>query len=239
MLAAACPPGPERDRLRRGLATLGEAESLRSAEVEQTAPHAAAGHTTAPLELHSPGIRRLTRLKQRLRREVAAPGPVAESVRRRIASQAIAAAAMEARNERDLENHLLRLKDAGVPPGAEHVLRSLGQELGNWALPKGLADATELGPAQEVRAMKQIVALPEDPAEVARRYRHLVAAATEQFNEGNLGRAVQMFDLAQKLASEKKIEAGFLEPIQAKDQASTPAWAMTWSAPIACRSCSR
>ena len=217
VLAAACPPGPERDRLRRGLATLGEAESLRSAEVEQTAPQAAAGHTTAPLELHSPGIRRLTLLEQRLRREVAAPGPVAESVRRRIASQAIAAAAMEARNEKDLENHLQRLKDAGVPPGAEHVLRSLGQELGNWALPKGLGDdTTELGPAHEVRAMKQIVALPEDPAEVARRYRHLVAAATEQFNEGNLGRAVQMFDLAQKLASEKKIEAGFLEPIQAK-----------------------
>ena len=215
-LAAACPPGPDRDRFRRGLATLGEAESLRSAELERT-QQAAVAPTTAPIELHSPGIRRLTLLEQRLRREVVTPGPLAESVRRRIASQAIAAAAMEARNEKDLENHLHRLKDAGIPPGAEHVLRSLGQELGNWALPKGLADdTTELGPAQEVRAMKQIVALPEDPAEVARRYRHLVAAATEQFNEGNLGRAVQMFDLAQKLASEKKIEAGFLEPIRAK-----------------------
>jgi hypothetical protein len=52
--------------------------------------------------------------------------------------------------------------------------------------------------------------------EVARRYRHLVNAASEQFNEGNLGRAVQMFELARTLGVEKKIEAGLLEPIQKK-----------------------
>ncbi|HVQ23616.1 MAG TPA: hypothetical protein VMV01_00480, partial [Planctomycetota bacterium] len=44
----------------------------------------------------------------------------------------------------------------------------------------------------------------------------LVNAATEQFNEGNLGRAVQMFELARKLAGVKKIEPGFLEPVQKK-----------------------
>jgi len=64
--------------------------------------------------------------------------------------------------------------------------------------------------------MRQIVALAEDPVEVARRYRHLVNAATEQFNEGNLGRAVQMFDLARTLAGVKEIAPGFLEPVQKK-----------------------
>ena len=64
--------------------------------------------------------------------------------------------------------------------------------------------------------MKKIVSLPEDPIEVARRFRHLVSAATEQFNAGNLGRAVQMFELATKLAGEKKVEAGFMEPIVRK-----------------------
>jgi Domain of unknown function (DUF4388) len=81
---------------------------------------------------------------------------------------------------------------------------------------KGVADTADLGPASEVQAMNKIVSLPEDPIEVARRFRHLVGAATEQFNEGNLGRAVQMFDLARQLASEKKIDPGFVEPILKK-----------------------
>ena len=181
----------------------------------------ARGRGRRPRRLRSwrrrPGLKRLSLLEQRLRREGVGQGPAAEGARRRVASQAIAAAATEATSEIELESHLRRLKDAGVASGAEHVFRSLGQELGDWALPKDIAsDTAELPPAHEVRAMQKIVALPEDPVEVARRYRHLVNAATEQFNEGNLGRAVQMFELATELAAEKKIEAGFIEPIRKK-----------------------
>ena len=90
--------------------------------------------------------------------------------------------------------------------------------------------------------MKKIVSLPEDPIEVARRYRHLVSAATEQFNEGNLGRAVQMFELATKLAAEKKVEAGFMEPILRKGHEALDdrrGSASTWTSPTATRSCRR
>jgi hypothetical protein len=191
-LAAACPPGLERDRFRRALARLGEAEMVKSGPVELAQPHAATPQPQAPT--NTPGLRRLSILEQRLRRD-ALLGPGADLTRRRVASQAIAAAAIEAKNEKDLESHLRRLKEAGVASAAEHVFRSLGEELGDWALPKDLAgDTAELTPPPEVRAMRQIVALAEDPVEVARRYRHLVNAATEQFNEGNLGRAVQMFE---------------------------------------------
>ena len=213
-LAAACPPGLERDRFRRALARLGEAEMVKSGPVELK-PHAAAT-PQPPAPTNTPGLRRLSILEQRLRRD-ALLGPGADLTRRRVASQAIAAAAIEAKNEQDLESHLRRLKEAGVASAAEHVFRSLGEELGDWALPKDLAgDTAELTPPPEVRAMRQIVALAEDPVEVARRYRHLVNAATEQFNEGNLGRAVQMFELARKLAGVKRIEPGFLEPVQRK-----------------------
>ncbi len=213
-LAAACPPGTERDRFRLALSRLGEAEMVGTGPRTRTAEPPA---SAPPLVASTPGLKRLSILEQRLRREGVVPGPAAETARRRVASQAIAAAATEAANEEDLENHLRRLREVGVASGAEHVFRSLGQELGDWAVPKDLAaDTAELGPPTEVRAMKQIVALPEDPVEVARRYRHLVSAATEQFNEGNLGRAVQMFDLARKLASEKQIEAGFMEQILKK-----------------------
>jgi len=217
-VAEGYPPGAERDRLRRALERLGEAEMVRSGPVERVlaGPAAAAAEPPPPLAATTPGLRRLSILEQNLRRQ-ALLGPAAEPARRRVATQAIAAAATEAANEKELESHLRRLKDAGVASGAEHVFRSLGQELGDWAMPKDLAaDTAELPPAHEVRAMQKIVALPEDPVEVARRYRHLVNAATEQFNEGNLGKAVQMFELARSLAAEKKIEQGFVEPIQKK-----------------------
>ena len=216
LVAKALPPGEGRDRFRRALARLGEAEMVRSEPAPRLRATEAAA-APAPLVATTPGLKRLSLLEQRLRREGVGQGPAAEGARRRIASQAIAAAATEATSEIELESHLRRLKDVGVASGAEHVFRSLGQELGDWALPKDIAsDTAELPPAFEVRAMQKIVALPEDPTEVARRYRHLVNAATEQFNEGNLGRAVQMFELATELAAEKKIEAGFIEPIRKK-----------------------
>jgi predicted Ser/Thr protein kinase len=216
-LVEACPPGPDRERLQRGLAHLGESEMVRTGPVEMM--RRPAGPPSAPPlpVTATPGLRRLSLLEQRLRREGIAQGPAAEAARRRVVSQAIAAAATEARSEGELEDHFRRLRAAGVESGAPQVFRNLGRELADWAMPKDVVDDTaDLGPSNEVQAMKQIVSLPEDPIEVARRYRHLVNAATEQFNEGNLGRAVQMFELATRLASERKVDAGFTEPILRK-----------------------
>ncbi len=216
-LAEACPPGADRDRFRRALAHLGESEMVRTGPVEMMRHLAEPAPAELPPVAATPGLRRLSLLEQRLRKEGIGQGPAAETARRRVVSQAIAAAATEARSEKELEDHLRRLRAAGVESGAQQVFRNLGQELADWAMPKDIvSDTADLGPANEVQAMKQIVSLPEDPIEVARRFRYLVSAATEQFNEGNLGRAVQMFELATKLAAEKKIEAGFMEPILKK-----------------------
>ena len=218
VIAQACPPGPDRDAFRRALSHLGEAEMVRSGPVERV--HRIAEPPPPPLVATTPGLRRLSLLEQRLRREGIGKGPAAEAARRRVASQAIAVAATEAKSEKELEDHLRRLRSAGVVSGAEQVFRNLGRELADWAMPRVVSDTADLGPAHEVKAMKQIVSLPEDPLEVARRFRHLVSAATEQFNEGNLGRAVQMFELATKLASEKKIERGLIDPILKKGHES-------------------
>jgi tRNA A-37 threonylcarbamoyl transferase component Bud32 len=217
-LAGACPPGADRDRFRRALAHLGESEMVRTGPVEMEMIRRPAGPPPLePIPAATPGLRRLSILEQRLRREVLGKGTAAETARRRVVSQAITAAATEAKSEKELEDHLRRLRASGVASGAEQVFRHLGQELADWAMPKGIAsDTADLGPADEVQAMDRIVSLPEDPIEVARRYRHLVSAATEQFNDGNLGRAVQMFDLAAQLAAEKKIDTGFMEPIAKK-----------------------
>jgi len=215
-LAEACPPGPDRDRFRRALSHLGESEMISTGPFERSRqPAEPAPEEPLPVPATS-GLRRLSFLEHRLRKESLARGPAAEKARRHVVSQAITAAATEAKSERELEQHLRRLSAAGVASDAQRVFRNLGQELADWAMPKLVSDTADLGPAHEVQAMKKIVSLPEDPIEVARRYRHLVSAATEQFNEGNLGRAVQMFELATRLASEKKVEAGFMEPILRK-----------------------
>ncbi len=216
-LVQACEPGADRDRFRRALSHLGESEMGRTGPVEMMRRPAEPPPAEPAAAPATPGLRRLSLLEQRLRKEGIGQGPAAESARRRVVSQAITAAATEAKSEKELEDHLRRLRGAGVESGAQQVFRSLGRELADWAMPKEIvSDTADLGPASEVQAMKKIVSLPEDPIEVARRYRHLVSAATEQFNEGNLGRAVQMFELATKLASEKKVEAGFMEPILRK-----------------------
>jgi hypothetical protein len=207
-LAGACPPH-ERERLRRALLHLGESDMVRTDPIEMVR------HVTSPLsEQLTPGLKRLSVMEQRLAGGMRATTPAAQAVYRRIASQAITVAANEAKNENELEDHLRRLRRAGVPSAAGDVFRNLGQELAEWALPKDLApDTTEMGAPGEVLAMKKIVSLPEDPIEVARRFRHLVTAATEQFNAGNLGGAVQMFELAAKLVTEEKIAPGYIEPI--------------------------
>ena len=208
VIARACPP-PERIRLRRALLLLGRPDLLGGEGLRRLGDVAG-----PPLVPTTPGLKRLSLIEQRLRRGAFGAGAGAESARRRVVSQALSLAATEAQNEKDLQGHFRRLQNIGVKAGPGMVFRSLGWGLHDWAMPKGLAnDTLDLTPAPEVRAMRRIVALAEDPVEVARRFRHLVEAATEQFNEGNLGRAVQMFQLAAQLSSEKKVEPGLMQPI--------------------------
>ena len=113
MLADACRPGESRERLRRGLAHLGESEMVRTGPFELL-------HASGPIraELALPaatsGQRRLTFLEERLLREVAIQGTAAENARRRVASQAIVAAATEARSERSCRT----TSAASAPPAS-------------------------------------------------------------------------------------------------------------------------
>src|SRR5262249_30797185 len=78
------------------------------------------------------------------------------------------------------------------------------------ALPGAPAPAAGL----EIKAMRQIVSLAEDAADAGQRFRELVHAATEQFNAGHLGRAVSMFELAEQLVSDKKVENAFVNVLR-------------------------
>jgi len=211
LLVAACPPA-DREIFRSAVDRLGEADLMESSLARRSQP--APAEPQLSIGPVTGGRRRLTLFEQRLRRERFARGSTAESTRRRVVSQALVVAANEAGDAKELVDHLKRLRSVGVPSNAKQVFHSLGQELPDWALPKeALAEAEKAPLSDEVRAMRQIVALAEDPAEVASRYRHLVTAASELFNQGNLGRAVRMLQLAATLTAEKKVEPGYAEPV--------------------------
>ena len=140
------------------------------------------------------------------------PAPIDQ--RREVASQFMTAAAVQSSSAKELEEHLAPLRQFGVDTSMDQVVRTLARTLPGWgSLPVTAGSAPPLVGLQ-LNAMRQIVSLAEAPEEAATRFRELVHAAIEQFNEGNLGRAVTMFELADQLAVEQKVKAAFVEPLR-------------------------
>ena len=139
-------------------------------------------------------------------------GPLEQ--RREVASQFMTAAAVQSSSSKELEEQLAPLRQFGVDTSMDQVLRTLARSLPGWgSLPVAPGSAPPLIGLQ-LNAMRQIVSLAEAPEEAASRFRELVHSAIEQFNEGNLGRAVTMFELAEQLTVEQKVKPAFVEPLR-------------------------
>jgi hypothetical protein len=202
-------PESDRELLRQNLARIqvanvpvqvgGPVEKLRRPEAPKTALSAES----------AAGLRRLALFLERLR-------PLAEApVERRseVASQFVATAAVQSRTADELEEHLAPLREYGIETAVDKLFKTLASTLPGWGTVPGAEGAKGLVGAQ-VNAMRRIVALGADPAEAARRFREMVQAAAEQFNEGNLGRAVTMYDLAEQLVADKKVEPAVVEALR-------------------------
>jgi tRNA A-37 threonylcarbamoyl transferase component Bud32 len=231
-----CPP-EDRSRLRKSLTRLGESEMMRTGPIglmhtaveetlggaDRTLAGASATSSMGAAALPN-SLRRLSLLEQRLKQQdlgAEAEGEEDQASRSQLISQTLTAAASQAENERELEENLRRLRAFGVASGKDQIFRSIGQGLSDWVLPPDVAELSAGKPfGAEVEAMRRIISLAEEPIEMARRFRHLVYAAIEQFNQGNLGRAVQMFELAIQLNEEKKIDPGFVETVRRKGHES-------------------
>jgi hypothetical protein len=64
--------------------------------------------------------------------------------------------------------------------------------------------------------MQKILAMAEDPEEGARRFNEMMNAAIEQFNEGRLVQAATMLDLADRIASEKKLDVEIVKNMRSR-----------------------
>ncbi len=212
-------PEPDREMLKQNLERLGQAapQAAAAAAVLHTQAGPAAPKEDKPSvvsDLMARGMRRLSLLLDHLR-PLASPGVPAEK-RKEVASQFVTTAAMHAQTTQELDQNLAPLRQVGVEIETDKLLKTLAGSLAGWALPAVEGYAAPVVSRDQLEAVRRIVSLPEDPAEVARRFREMVHAAIEQFNAGEIGRAVALFDLAEQLAAEKKVQPKFVEALRAQ-----------------------
>jgi uncharacterized protein DUF4388 len=207
-------PETERETLRQNLERLIQAAPLAAAKAPMTVLQRPAGGEAAPSDAPlTRVVRRLSLLLEHLRPVSSAAPSTPPEQRTELTSQFVTAAATQANNAKELEAHLAPLRQLGIDVSTEHIMRTLAASLAGWALP--VAEGQEpVASRQQLQAMRQIVSLADDPTKVTTRFLELVRAATEQFNEGHLGRATTMFELAERLVAEKKVKPESIERLR-------------------------
>jgi hypothetical protein len=121
--------------------------------------------------------------------------------------------ASHAGSSHELETQLGFLKELGVPGLSAGLIQQLGRSLPDWAPPADESVAGAEPPAGAARAMRKVVKLSKDRAELGQRFKELVSVAVEEFNHGSLGRAVTMLDLAGRMIEQGDIEAPIAESV--------------------------
>ncbi len=132
------------------------------------------------------------------------------------ATEALAFAARSAHSAGELEAHLARLKEMGLEAGTDSIFRALSQTLPGWVMPAmpAAAGAPSVPESGALGAMRRIITDTEDPIEAGKRFQEMVRAGIDRFNEGSLPQAVSMLELADRLTSEKKVDAGTVELVR-------------------------
>ena len=243
LILALC-PAEDRAMLIENLGRLGEAPAsisqaqtiFRQAPTEGSGPRASAaaaagsgagasGAATADDAIR--GLHRFGLLLERLEAQgglapagaAAAPGAAAAGQGAPASAglnEALAFAARSSQSGRELEAHLARLRELGIDTGTDSVFRALSQTLPGWVMPAMPAGAgsAPLPESGALGAMRRIITDSEDPVETGRRFQEMVKAGIERFNEGSLPQAVSMLELAERLTSEKKVDAGTVELVR-------------------------
>jgi hypothetical protein len=154
--------------------------------------------------------RRMLTLINRMQHSSAqGPSAMLSPERQQILSQALTTMMSHVRSSEEMQESLASAQETfGIDSDPAKAFRLLSESLPTWAVPVSTLPPSEEWPdtaPDPLMAMSRIIGIADDPAEGARRFRHLVDAAVERFNEGSLGRAVTMIELAERLAGEKKI----------------------------------
>jgi len=210
-------PADERETLRISLAGMRDSMILGggtptvvpiSREREKEAPRSAG--TVA--DVASRTARRLSLVIERLAKHLpfaaTSPEPQAQP---KPAAQLVTMAAASAKSEAELQAYVRELKPyTGGETDPAKLFHVLAADVPQWevAIP---ADAKQ--PAA-IEAMHKIITLTTSNTDSSQRFRELMTEAVEQFNNGALGPAVSMLELAARVAVEKKIDPVAVERVR-------------------------
>jgi hypothetical protein len=141
-----------------------------------------------------------------------APAASPAAGRAALVADAILEASLQAKSPAELDRLLEGIRRLGAVGGTDEMFRALGRSVSGWTLP-AVPDVPALPEGVQVSAMRRMIALAEGPAEAGRRFREMVHAAIEQFNEGSYGRSLKMFDLARQMMADGQVQSLFVEPM--------------------------
>jgi len=222
-------PAEDRELLRRNLENLASAPPTAASLTTIETLHRPAERVVMTAAEHkgiagrvASGLRKLGLFLDRL--QPAGPAaPATAEERTGVASQFMTTAAVESKNQKELEEQLAPLRQLGIDVAMDKVVTALAQSLPGWGALPSTPGAPPPVAGLELKALHRIVTLAEDSAEAGKRFRELVQAAIAQFNAGNLGRAVSMFELAEHLAAERKVESAFVNVLRERGHESLEA----------------
>ncbi len=216
-------PEPDRENLRRNLEHVGEAAPVDDGPLEQIHRQGDATATTQAVSSQIEGpltpeatlaLRRLSLFLEHLQLQQLQPNAAGERSGE-LASQFVTTAAVRSSSVRELEQRLAPLRQLGIDTASGNLFKAISDGLPGWgSLPSSDGEKGPPPAGAHLRAMRQMVLLAEDESEVGKRFRELVLAVVEQFNQGHLGRASMMAELALQLVAEGRILPMFVDTLR-------------------------
>ena len=244
---------PEREQaeLRARLGRIGEAKTALGAPVDLLNREAGSGAEEEQIRLAeqaykersradqpavAPASPRVSALMERLGelREASPGGDVPEESQE-VLAHLVSKAAIDANDSAEFDASLDNIRELGIEPKFDQVFRLLGQRLPGWNVdPRQGRPEADAALGHLVQAMHKIVALAGSSQDGAQRFGEMIYTAIEQFNDGHLAQAVAMFDVAQRLIEESKVDThtanltrtqaqGSVSPASLRQFASAPA----------------
>jgi hypothetical protein len=217
-LVEACPP-EERERflglLRHLRETVGAVTGLvsRIHAAGLPPPGSAAAVAPAPAApaLTAAEVRDLRRFTLLLERSLGASPAAggAAAAPDGTAQQLLVLAASGARSAPELEQRISRLRDAGMAPASQEIVKALIGAVPDWAV--AAAGGVRTPATGSIEAVRKAVKLAGSGQASAERWKQLLKAAAEQFNKGAFGRAITLVDLAERMVKDGEIEWRFAE----------------------------
>jgi len=205
-------PEQDRDLLRANLTRMRMSRDTDTSKREVVRLPSLSGRTAVP-DTDAQMAKRFSLIVDRLTRDMQSGTGESAQPDEQAVAQLVTMAAARSQTGAQLNDYLEQIRP--LTGGKEgNVFIILGGAMPGWEIP-GVAPGTGARPAQ-VGAMEKIIELAEDPKIALSRFRDLVLAAIQKFNDGSIAAAVWMLDVAGDSVTEKKLEPVDVERVLAE-----------------------